>query len=132
MALRRVVGLAGAVAMMALGGCAVAPAPGPAVLAQPARVLPRAACDARFTLVNQTGVPIREFYFTPSAMQGFGANRIGRQFVRPGESVEFVAGQPGRHDFRIVMADGYRTHRMGADVCAMSRLVMDGRTLSAQ
>ncbi len=126
--------VAAAFAAISLGACTVAPVGqlqpvGPS-LAGPGAL--RTGCDTRFSLVNQSGVAIREFYFTPSALQGFGANRLGRQFVRPGQSVDFAAGQPGRHDFRIVMADGYRTHRMGADVCGMTRLVMNHRTLSAQ
>lgn len=126
--------VAAALGAMALSGCTAAQVnQAQAVLAAPAPTgALRTGCDTRFTLVNQSGVAIREFYFTPSAQQGFGADRLGRRVVAPGQAVDFVAGQPGRHDFRIVMADGYRTHRMGADVCGMTRLVMNHRTLSAQ
>lgn len=126
--------VAAALGAMSLGGCTVAQVnQAQSVLAAPAPTGPlRTGCDTRFTLVNQSGVAIREFYFTTSAQQGFGADRLGRRMVGPGQSVDFVTGQPGRHDFRIVMADGYRTHRMGADVCGMTRLVMNHRTLSAQ
>ncbi len=132
---RRKLGLVAAVfGAMSLGACTVAPV-GQLQPVGPSLVAPdvlRTGCDTRFTLVNQSGVAIREFYFTPRSLQGFGADRLGRRMVAPGQSVDFVAGQPGRHDFRIVMADGYRTHRMGADVCGMTRLVMNHRTLSAQ
>ena len=132
---RRKLGLVAAVfGTLSLGACTVAPV-GQLQPVGPSLVAPgvlRTGCDTRFTLVNQSGVAIREFYFTPRSLQGFGADRLGRRMVAPGQSVDFVAGQPGRHDFRIVMADGYRTHRMGADVCGMTRLVMNHRTLSPQ
>lgn len=126
--------VAAAFGALSLGGCTVAPGNQTQAVfgAPPATGVLRTGCDTRFSLVNQSGVAIREFYFTPAARQGFGADRLGRRMVAPGQSVDFVAGQPGRHDFRIVMADGYRTHRMGADVCGMTRLVMNHRTLSAQ
>ena len=126
--------VAAAFGAMSLGGCAVAPVSQtqPVFASPPVTGVLRTECDTRFALVNQSGVAIREFYFSPSARQGFGADRLGRRMVGPGQAVDFVAGQPGRHDFRVVMADGYRTHRMGADVCGMTQLVMNNRTLSAQ
>lgn len=126
--------VAAAFGILSLGGCTMAPVnQAQAVFGAPlATGVLLTGCDTRFSLVNHSGVAIREFYFTPAARQGFGADRLGRRMVGPGQSVDFVTGQPGRHDFRIVMADGYRTHRMGADVCGMTRLVMNHRTLSAQ
>lgn len=120
---------------LGLAGCVV---PQPTVgqgaqFVQPVvQQVPRRACDTRFTVVNQSGLTVRELYFSSSRLASFGADQLGQRVLQPGQSVNYVAANPGGYDFRVVWVNGRRADLMNVDVCAASRIVVTNRGLVAQ
>ena len=124
-----------ALGSIGLAGC-VAPQPGigqAAQFVQPVvQQVPRRACDTRFTVVNQSGLTVRELYFSSSRLANFGADQLGQRMLQPGQSVTYVAANPGGYDFRVVWVNGRRADLMNVDVCAASRITVTNRGLVAQ
>ena len=125
-----------ALGSLGLAGC-VAPQPTvgqAAQFIQPVVVqqVPRRACDTSFTVVNQSGLTVRELYFSSSRLASFGADQLGQRVLQPGQSVNYVAANPGGYDFRVVWVNGRRADLMNIDVCAASRIVITNRGLVAQ
>lgn len=91
-----------------------------------------AQCDTSFTLVNQSGVTVQEFYFGSSAQRSWGVDQLGQNVLPNGRSMAFRARSPGRNDFRVVWANGERAEMMGVDICATSQIIATPTGISAR
>jgi hypothetical protein len=94
--------------------------------------VPRRACDTRFTVVNRSNQTVRELYFSSSRLASFGTDQLGQRVLQPGQSVNYVASNPGGYDFRVVWMNGRRADLMNVDVCVASRITITNRGLVAQ
>lgn len=124
-----------ALGSLGLAGC-VAPQPivgqGAQFVQPVVQQVPRRACDTRFTVVNRSGLTVRELYFSSSRLANFGADQLGQRVLQPGQSVNYVAANPSGYDFRVVWVNGRRADLMGVDVCQASRITVTNRGLVAQ
>jgi len=82
-----------------------------------------AQCDTRFTLVNNSGATIQEFYFGSSAQSSWGQDRLGQNVLPAGRSMNFSARVAGANDFKVVWASGETAEMMRVDICATSQIV---------
>ncbi len=118
-----------------LAGC-VAPQPTigqAAQFVQPVVVQPqRQVCDTRFQVVNQSGLTVREFYFSHSSLSSFGTDQLGQRVLQPGQAMTFVAANPGNYDFRAVWVNNRRADLMRVNVCQASRIAITNRGMVAQ
>ncbi|MBR0655741.1 hypothetical protein [Plastoroseomonas arctica] len=119
---------------LGLAGCVVPQTAGQgAQYVQPiVQQVPRQACDTRFTVVNQSNVTVRELYFSSSRLASFGVDQLGQRVLQPGQSMNFVAANPGGYDFRVVWVNGRRADLMNVDVCQASRITVTNRGMVAQ
>lgn len=113
----------------ALAGCVMPPQQ---VVVPQQVVAPQAVCDTRFQVVNQSGLTVREFYFSHSSLSSFGVDQLGQSMLQPGQAMTFRANNPGNYDFRAVWVNGRRTDLMGINVCAASRITVTNRGMVAQ
>jgi len=116
---------------LSLAGC-VAPPQGAQFVQPVVTQIPRQACDTRFTVVNQSNVTVRELYFSSSRLASFGVDQLGQRVLQPGQSMNFVAANPGGYDFRVVWVNGRRADLMNVDVCVASRITVTNRGMVAQ
>ena len=91
-----------------------------------------AQCDTSFTLVNQSGVTVQEFYFGSSAQRSWGADQLGQNVLQNGRSMNFRARAAGRNDFRVVWANGEHAEMMSVDICATSQIVATPTGITAR
>ena len=91
-----------------------------------------AQCDTSFTLVNQSGVTVQEFYFGSSAQQSWGQDQLGQSVLPNGQSMNFRARAAGRNDFRVIWANGERADLMSVDICATSQIIATPTGISAR
>lgn len=82
-----------------------------------------AQCDRRFSLSNQSGATVNEFYFGSSAQRSWGVDQLGENVLPAGRTARFETRSPGRNDFRIVWANGQTAEVMGVDICSTSEIV---------
>jgi hypothetical protein len=115
----------------ALAGCVVPPQQ-VIVPATSSVVVPQAGCDTRFTVVNQSGGTVREFYFSHSSLSSFGVDQLGQRVLEPGQAMTFAANNPGNYDFRAVWMNGQRRDLYRVNVCAASRITITNGGLIAQ
>ena len=81
-------------------------------------------CDTRFTLRNNSGATVNEFYFGPSSRPDWGRDRLGENVVPPGRAVNYTpGGRGGSYDFRIVWANGENAELMRVNICETSEIV---------
>lgn len=92
----------------------------------------QAQCDTSFTLVNQSGVTVQEFYFGSSAQSSWGTDQLGQNVLPNGRSMNFRARAAGNNDFRVIWANGERADLMGVDICATSQIVATPTGISAR
>lgn len=92
----------------------------------------QAQCDRRFSLVNQSGTQINEFYFGSSAQRNWGRDQLGANVLVNGRTVNYETRNPGRNDFKVVWANGQTAELMGVDICATSQIVATPRGLAAR
>lgn len=66
-----------------------------------------AAGDADFTLINRTGITIREIYVSPTARNQWGRDRLGDNTLSNGASRHFKFGDQAscRQDIKVVFED---------------------------
>lgn len=83
------------------------------------------SCDTRFTLVNQSQVTINEFYFSRSSDSDWGNDRFGPNVLPGGRQVNMDTNAPGRHDFKVVAANGQSLELRNVDICQVSRLIIN-------
>lgn len=91
-----------------------------------------AQCDTRFSLVNQSGVTIQEFYFGSSAQPNWGADQLGANVLPNGRSMNFATRQGGLNDFRVVWATGEHAELMQVNICVISQILATPRGISAR
>lgn len=91
-----------------------------------------AQCDTRFTLRNNSGVQVNEFYFGPSSDQNWGRDRLGDGVLPNGRSISFQPRTTGNHDFRVVWANGERAELMRVNICEVSEIVATPRGIEAR
>jgi hypothetical protein len=82
-----------------------------------------AQCDTRFTLVNNSGETVQEFYFGSSAQSNWGADQLGQNVLPNGRSMNFAARAAGANDFKLVWVGGATAELMGVDICATHQIV---------
>lgn len=83
------------------------------------------SCDTRFTLVNQSPVAINEFYFSRSSDSDWGSDRFGQNVLPSGRQVNMDTNAPGRHDFKVVAANGHAMELRNVDICQVTRLIVN-------
>jgi len=92
----------------------------------------QAQCDTSFTLINQSGMTVNEFYFGSSAQQSWGGDQLGTNVLANGNSMRFRARSPGRNDFKVVWSNGQSAEIMRIDICATSEIVATRRGIEAR
>jgi hypothetical protein len=92
----------------------------------------QAQCDRRFTLNNQSGVTISQFFFGSSAQRAWGADQLGSNVLGNGRSVRYETRHAGRNDFKVVWANGQTAELMNIDICATSEIVATPRGIVAR
>ncbi|HEV7458864.1 MAG TPA: hypothetical protein VGN96_18980 [Roseococcus sp.] len=92
---------------------------------------PAPGCDTRFRIANQSGLTVRELYFSPSAVSGWGADQLGRSMLPPGRFVNYRAANAARYDFRVVWVNGRAAELRGVNICAARQVTIRNSGLSA-
>ena len=92
----------------------------------------QAQCDTSFTLVNESGMTVNEFYFGSSAQSSWGVDQLGTNVLAAGRTMRFQARNPGRNDFKIVWANGQFAELMGIDICSTSEIVATRSGIAAR
>lgn len=92
-----------------------------------------AQCDTRFTLRNNSGSQVNEFYFGPSANPNWGRDRLGDGVLPSGRSMAFnPGGSGGAYDFRVVWASGEHAELRRVNICEASEIVATPRGIEAR
>ncbi|MGG5885856.1 hypothetical protein ACLF3G_01880 [Falsiroseomonas sp. HC035] len=92
-----------------------------------------AQCDTRFTLRNDSGQQVNEFYFGPSSNSNWGRDRLGENVLPAGRSVSFTpGGRGGAYDFKVVWANGENAEVMRVNICEASEIVATRRGIEAR
>ena len=84
----------------------------------------RPACDGTLRVTNSSTSVVHHLYFADSALASFGRDRLGNDFLRPGQSRDFRADGPGAHDFRIVRTDRSTSDLRRANICTNTPIVI--------
>lgn len=92
----------------------------------------QAQCDTRFSLVNQSGVTIQEFYFGSSAQPNWGVDQLGQNVLPSGRSMNFATRSSGLNDFRVVWSNGEHAQLMQVNICSTSQIVATPRGIEAR
>ena len=113
--------LAAGTALCLLALPAIAERQVPAVPRPPVAAAPT---DPSFRLVNRDLTAVHRIYVTPSALRGWGADRLGQDVLVSGRAarIGLPAGQCV-NDVRVVFADGRTQDRRRVDTCAVPQLV---------
>src|SRR5687767_14098773 len=86
-----------------------------------------ASGDADFTLVNRTGLEIREIYVSPTKRSEWGRDRLGDGTLKNGASRHFKFGQTAqcRQDIKVVFEDdGSDVQWDNVDLCALEKITI--------
>lgn len=86
-----------------------------------------ASGDADFTLVNRTGLEIRELYVSPAQRSEWGRDRLGDGTLKNGQSRLFKFGQTAtcRQDIKVVFEDdGSEISWDNVDLCAIEKITI--------
>lgn len=90
-------------------------------------------CDTRFTLRNNSGATVNEFYFGPSSQANWGRDRLGDNVVPPGRAVNYTpGGRGGNYDFKVVWANGETAEMMRVNICETSEIVATRNGIEAR
>jgi len=92
---------------------------------------PAPVCDTRFRVANQSGLTVRELYFSPSAVSGWGADQLRTSVLPPGRFVNYRANNAARYDFRVVWVNGRAAELRGVNICAATQITIRNGGLSA-
>ncbi len=92
---------------------------------------PAPGCDTRFRVANQSGLTVRELYFSPSAVGGWGRDQLGQSMLPPGRYVNYRANNAARYDFRVVWVNGRAAELRGVNICAASQVTIRSNGLRA-
>lgn len=98
------------------------------LLVMPGRAPVAQTPNPSFNVVNRAPQPIMEVYATPARADRWGRDRLGRNFIPPGQTfpVRLPADGACAYDIRIVYADGRPEERRGVDTCAVEAIVFPG------
>lgn len=100
----------------------IRPAPFAAALAAAALLAaPALAQDVTYTLDNQTGLTLMEFYTSPASSGEWGPDILGSEVVGPGEAGTVTIGDGSAecvYDFRSVFEDGSELVEQH-DICSL-------------
>ncbi len=94
-----------------------------AVLASGFAATAQAQCDTTFSLTNNSGMTIREFYFGSSANPNWGADRLGQNVLANGQTMRFDTRIPGANDFKVVWANNATAELMRIDICRTNQIL---------
>ncbi len=86
-----------------------------------------ASGDADFTLVNRTGLEIRELYVSPTRRSEWGRDRLGDGTLKNGQSRHFKFGQTAtcRQDIKVVFEDdGSEISWDNVDLCELEKITI--------
>ncbi|MBU8537440.1 hypothetical protein [Falsiroseomonas tokyonensis] len=104
-----------------------------AVLLAAAAAPAAAQCDTRFTLRNNSGSQVNEFYFGPSSNSNWGRDRLGENVLPNGRQVSFTpGGRGGAYDFKVVWASGETAELMRVNICEASEIIATPRGIQAR
>ncbi|WP_431283887.1 hypothetical protein ACQW02_03480 [Humitalea sp. 24SJ18S-53] len=92
----------------------------------------QAQCDTSFTLLNESGSTVNEFYFGSSNQQSWGVDQLGTNVLANGRTMNFRARSAGRNDFKVVWANGQTAEIMRIDICSTSQIVATRRGIEAR
>ena len=83
----------------------------------------QAQCDTSFSLVNNSGATVQEFYFGSSAQRSWGNDQLGANVLSNGATMRFRTRNAGANDFKIVWSNGQTAELMRVDICATNSIV---------
>lgn len=92
---------------------------------------PAPGCDTRFRIANQSGLTVRELYFSPTAVNAWGRDQLGSSMLPPGRFVNYQANNATRYDFRVIWVNGRAAELRGVNVCAARQVTIRNAGLSA-
>lgn len=85
------------------------------------------AADADFTLVNRTGYALNEVFISPTKMDNWGYDRLGKNQLANGASRKFKFGDTKHcvQDIKVVFADdGSEIEWEGFDLCQLDKITL--------
>ncbi len=85
------------------------------------------AADADFTLVNRTGYALNEVFISPTKMDNWGSDRLGKSQLANGASRKFKFGDTKHcvQDIKVVFADdGSEVEWEGLDLCELDKITL--------
>lgn len=89
-------------------------------------------CDTKIDVVNQSPHTIMEIYYSSSAENAWGVDRLGANVLEQGQSVSFRPTSPGNHDFKVVFGSGRSVELRQVDVCSVSILHVQDQGIRPQ
>ncbi|MDA8445507.1 hypothetical protein [Paracidovorax valerianellae] len=85
------------------------------------------AADADFTLVNRTGYALNEVYISPTKMDKWGSDRLGRNQLVNGASRKFKFGDTKHcvQDIKVVFTDdSSEVEWEGFNLCELDKITL--------
>ncbi len=85
------------------------------------------AADADFTLVNRTGYALNEVFISPTKMDNWGSDRLGKSQLANNASRKFKFGDTKHcvQDIKVVFADdGSEIEWEGFDLCELDKITL--------
>jgi hypothetical protein len=94
------------------------------------------ASDADFTLVNKTGYQIDSVYVSPTKVDEWGSDIMGKDALADGEKVDIVFPHGGgkcKFDIKVKYNDGDNAEWGGVDLCEYTAITLhwDGKNTTA-
>ncbi len=89
-------------------------------------------CDTRFTLRNNSGVALKEFYYAPSRGNSWGPERLGSRMLEPGNSITYTSRFSENYDFSVVRRNGARSERRNIDICRITEVIVNVDNISVR
>ena len=86
------------------------------------------AGDADFTLVNRTGMTIRELYVSPTQRSQWGRDRLGDGMLEQAKSRHFRFGETAvcKQDIKVVFEeDGTDAVWQNVDLCEINKITLN-------
>ena len=89
-------------------------------------------CDTRFTLRNNSGVALKEFYYAPSRGNSWGSERLGSRMLEPGNAITYTARFSENYDFSVLRRNGVRSERRNIDICKITEVIVNADNISVR
>lgn len=90
-----------------------------------------ASCDTRFAVANESGTTVRNLFWSSSSNPVWGADRLGHPLA-PGAVQNFIAGNAGNYDFKVILVDGRNATLRGVNVCLVTRITVTESGMASQ